>query len=74
MFSWRRTAARRRVLVNLKTDKAIAGLLWAKRGQLLVLRNADLLEAGRPPVKLDGEVVFERSNVDFLQIVTPTEA
>jgi small nuclear ribonucleoprotein (snRNP)-like protein len=74
MFAWRRTATRRRVLVNLKTDKAIAGVLWAKRGHLLVLRNAELLEAGRQPTKLDGEVVFERSNVDFLQVVTPTEA
>lgn len=73
MFAWRRTAARRRVLVNLKTDKAIAGVLWAKRGNLLVLRNAELLEGGRPPVKLDGEVVFERSNVDFLQVVAPAE-
>lgn len=71
MFPWRRTALRRRVIVNLKTSKAIAGVLYAKRGPLLELRDASLLEAGRPPVPVDGTVVVERSNVDFLQVLAP---
>lgn len=69
MFAWRRTALRRRVLVNLRTEKAFRGVLWAKRGPLLVLKEVEILEAGRDPLKVDGEVVVERSNVDFLQVL-----
>lgn len=69
MFAWRRTAVRKRVLVNLRTEKAFRGVLWAKRGPLLVIRGAELFEAGRPPVAMDGEVVVDRSNVDFVQVV-----
>ena len=56
-------------MVNLKTEKAISGVLWAQRGQLLVLKTPFLLEAGRDPQKVDGEVIIERQNVDFIQIL-----
>lgn len=69
MFAWRRTAVRKRVLVNLTTEKAFRGVLWARRGPLLVLRGAELLEAGRAPVPMDGEVVVERHRVDFVQVL-----
>lgn len=72
MFAWRRTAARRRVVVNLKSDKAIVGVLWAKRGPLLVLKDATLLEATTSSphqTRLDGEVLVERGNVDFVQVL-----
>lgn len=68
MFWWRRTALRRRVVVNL-ADKAFRGVLWAKRGPLLVLRDAELLEAGREAVRVDGEVVIERARVEFMQVL-----
>lgn len=68
MFAWRRTAVRQRVVVNL-ADKAFAGILWAQRGPLLVLRDAELLEAGREAQKLDGEIVVERSRVEFTQVL-----
>lgn len=68
MFAWRRTAVRKRVVVNL-ADKAFTGILWAKRGPLLVLRNAELLEAGRLPQPVDGEVVVERARVEFMQVL-----
>ncbi|MER7813651.1 hypothetical protein ABZ714_30685 [Streptomyces sp. NPDC006798] len=68
-FPWRRTAVRRRVVVNLTTDKAFDGVLWAKRGALLVLRDARLLEAGREPQPIDGEVVIERTRVEFVQVL-----
>ncbi len=69
MFWWRRTALRKRVVVNL-SDKAFSGVLWAKRGPLLVLRDAELLEAGRDPQRVDGEVVIERTRVEFMQVLT----
>jgi hypothetical protein len=59
---------RKRVVVNL-ADKAFTGILWAKRGPLLILRNAELLEAGRPAQPVDGEVVVERSKVEFTQVL-----
>ena len=68
MFAWRRTAVRKRVVINL-ADKAFSGILWAKRGPLLVLRDAQLLEAGRPPQPVDGEVVVERTRVEFTQVL-----
>ncbi|MFF7259479.1 hypothetical protein ACFZCL_04185 [Streptomyces sp. NPDC008159] len=68
MFAWRRTAVRKKVVVNL-ADKAFMGILWAKRGPLLVLRNAELLEAGRAPQPVDGEVIVERAKVEFTQVL-----
>lgn len=68
MFAWRRTAVRKRVVVNL-SDKAFRGILWAQRGPLLVLRDAVLLEAGREPQPVDGEVVVERTKVEFTQVL-----
>lgn len=68
MFAWRRTAVRKRVVVNL-ADKAFSGVLWAKRGPLLVLRDAELMEAGRQPQRVDGEVVIERAKVEFTQVL-----
>lgn len=68
MFAWRRTAIRKRVVVNL-ADRAFSGVLWAKRGPLLVLRDAELLEPGRDPQRVDGEVVIERSKVEFTQVL-----
>ncbi|MFE3326887.1 hypothetical protein [Streptomyces sp. NPDC059176] len=68
MFAWRRTALRKRVVVNL-ADKAFSGVLWAKRGPLLVLRDVELLEAGRAAQRVDGEVVVERSKVEFTQVL-----
>ena len=68
MFAWRRTAVRKRVVINL-ADKAFSGVLWAKRGPLLVLRDVELLEAGRQPQRVDGEVVIERAKVEFTQVL-----
>lgn len=68
MFAWRRTAVRKRVLVNL-ADKAFSGILWAQRGPLLVLRDVELLEPGRAPQPMDGEVVIERARVEFTQVL-----
>lgn len=67
MFWWRRTAVRRRVVVNL-ADKAFEGVLWAKRGPLLVLRDVTLMQPGAADTPVDGEVVVERARVEFVQV------
>lgn len=69
MFPYRRLT-KRSVIVNLKTEKAFRGVLWSKSGPLLVVRQAELLEQGRS-VSMDGEVIVERANVDFIQVLGP---
>lgn len=66
-FPWRRTAVRKRVVVNL-ADKAFTGVLWAKRGPLLILKDAVLMQHGAADTPLDGEVLVERSRVEFIQV------
>lgn len=56
------------VIVNLKTDKAFRGVMWSTNRQLMTLRNAVLLEHGAE-TRVDGEVVVDTGNVDFIQIV-----
>lgn len=68
MFPYLRSAIRKEVIVNTTTDKAFKGILYAKRGPLLILRNASLLDHGQTTA-MDGDVLVERRNVDFVQVV-----
>lgn len=68
MLGYARTLVRRKVVVNMLTDRAFVGVLWAKRGPLLVLRNVTMHEPGAEPTTVDGEVVVERDQVEFIQI------
>lgn len=65
---WSRWPIRKRVLVNLDDGRAFDGILYARRGPLLVLRNARLIEPGAEPADLDGEVIVERPRVSFMQV------
>lgn len=67
-WAYRRTAVRRRVLVNLRSGTAFSGVLWAQRGPLLVLRGATV-HAGADATPVDGEIVVERSEVDYIQLL-----
>lgn len=62
-------------MVNTKTGKTFAGVLWAKRGGLLIMKEATLLPEvpQGQPAKIDGELLIERSNVDFIQIFSSSE-
>jgi hypothetical protein len=57
----------RRVVVNLKTGRAVDGLLVRKDGPLLFLKNAVLLEVGSEPAAIDGEAVVHAGQIDFIQ-------
>lgn len=59
-----------RVLVNLEDGRAFAGVLYDRRGPLLVLRDAQLIEPGAEPTAVDGEVLIERPKVAFIQVPT----
>jgi small nuclear ribonucleoprotein (snRNP)-like protein len=62
-----RLSLRARVLVSLVDGKAIRGVLWARKGRLLVLRDATLIETGAAPVDMDGDVLVDRDRVEFVQ-------
>lgn len=68
MLDYWRTAVRHRVVVNLHSGRAFVGILWAQRGALLVLRNATMHDPGAAPSTVDGEVVIERREVEFIQV------
>lgn len=70
-LAWRRCVVRRRVIVNLTSGSAVAGVLLAQRGPLLFLRDATLHEQGRQ-IPVDGEAIIERTRVDWIQAVTAT--
>lgn len=64
----RRLMVRRRVLVNLRSGRAVTGTLWVRRGRAVVLKSAELLEPGSPPVPMDGDVIVDRDQVEFVQV------
>lgn len=66
MWAYSRTVVRRRVLVHLLGGRTLDGVLWRSQGPLLVLRDTKLIEAGRI-VPVDGEVIVERSRIEFIQ-------
>lgn len=70
MSGWRRWPLCQRVLVNLVDGRAFDGVLYRRRGPLLVLRDARLIEPGSEPVAVDGEVLIERPKVAFIQVHT----
>jgi small nuclear ribonucleoprotein (snRNP)-like protein len=68
VFDFRRTLTRKKVVVNLHSSRAFVGILWAQRGPLIVLRNVTMHEPGAAVASVDGEVVIERSQVEFIQV------
>lgn len=68
MLDFRRTLERRNVIVNLTSSRAFVGVLWAKRGPLIVLRNVTMHDPGAAPAAVDGEVVIERDRIEFIQV------
>lgn len=64
----RRLQVRRKVLVALHTGQAIQGVLWTRRNNFLVLKDAQLLEPGAQPTRMDGDVIVERDQVLYVQV------
>lgn len=64
----RSLGVRKRILVNLDNGSAFQGILWKRTGELLELKDATYLEPGQKPVRVDGEVLIERSKVDWMQV------
>jgi small nuclear ribonucleoprotein (snRNP)-like protein len=58
----------RTVIVNLKSGTAFRGVVWRKRGSFVILRNAEILKDKAGGSRIDGEVLVERSDIDFIQV------
>jgi hypothetical protein len=60
---------RGRVIVNRKTGAGdLRGILWEITDGYLLLRQAELVGAGDPK-PIDNEVLIERDEVEFIQIL-----
>lgn len=64
----------RRVVLNLKSragepDRAISGLVVRHDGPLLEVADAVLLQDGVDPKPVDGRIVLERVEVEFIQVL-----
>jgi hypothetical protein len=68
LFSRNHPALSRRVLVSLLSGNAIQGVMSEQLGDHYVLKGCVVLEPGRDPVEAVGEMVIDRSNVDYMQI------
>ena len=68
-------ALRSRVIVNLvSSDRlAVRGVWWKQHGSWLIVRDAAALPVEGPPVRMDGDVLIHRSNVAFVQVLTPDD-
>ena len=60
---------RQRVLVVLLDDRVIEGVLTARRGPLLELRDAAVMQAGQR-VQADGMVIIERHRIAWIQVLS----
>lgn len=61
-------ALHKQVIVALTTGRSFRGILFKVHPDLLVLRNAELLDDERV-IGVDGSVVIERRTVDFVQVL-----
>ena len=65
---WRKYLELKAGIVNLKTGTAFRCVIWQQKREFLVLRNAEILTEGNQK-KLDGEVVVQLSEVEFIQVI-----
>lgn len=68
LWARRRLAVRRRVMVTTIPGAAFHGILWARRGPWLILRDVTVHADGEA-VPADGEVIIDRRIVLFVQAV-----
>lgn len=66
---------KRRVMVNLKSDEdaAYEGILWSTRGRWITLKDVTAHKVERPSLRVDGEAVFHRDAILFMQILPGRE-
>lgn len=72
MFEWLVAPSypeRQKVVVNTKDGQALQGILWQRDRQYLVLKSTLLVSGHEKPIPIDGDVIVERANVSFIQVL-----
>ena len=69
MFNRRTSVLQRNVLVNLISGNAVSGVCTYDGRNALILRGATVHASDAEPTPADGEIVIDRINVDFIQIL-----
>lgn len=69
MFNRPPALLHRKVVINLLSGNAVSGVVSHESRDALVLRGAMVHEPGAEPAPADGEVLIDRSNVDFAQLL-----
>lgn len=69
LFRRRTCVLHRSVLVNLISGTAIAGVCSYDGPRAYMLRGATVHDSDADPAPADGEIVIDRANVDFIQIL-----
>ncbi len=73
MARWRwlrRYPELRTVIVNTRTRNAFRGVLYERSRRHVLLKNVEMLRAGNESLRMDGDVLIEQDNVDWIQIVS----
>lgn len=65
--SYRRLVVHRRVVVNMKSGRAVEGVVTTIDGPLLEVKDATVLEPNAPSSRVDGAIVVHREDIDFIQ-------
>lgn len=64
-----RYVAHQKVVINLKSGTAIAGVVTSKQRMYCVVKDAEVIEPGAPaPMRADGEIVVHRTDIDYIQL------
>lgn len=69
MFDRKVRLLNRNVLVNLLSGNAVAGVCTHETRHALILRGATVHEPGADAAAADGELLIDRANVDFIQLL-----
>lgn len=59
----------RSVLVNLISGNAIRGVCVHETDRALVIKGATVHQVSAEPASADGEILIDRINVDFVQLL-----
>jgi len=63
------TLENRKVLVNLCSGNAVGGVCTYDSREALILRGATVHQPDAEPAPADGEILVDRINVDFIQLL-----
>jgi hypothetical protein len=69
LFNKHGNLKQRKVLINLLSGNAISGVCVHEGRDTIILRGATIHEPDAEPAAADGEILIDRINVDFIQLL-----